>query len=132
MADRLATSVGFLIVALSLTGCLLKAVPLAEMSAQEEVEAAPATLVEADGKPDSGLLATLKDLAVRNGFGPKGDQELKPLINESAGVTKNMCKGGKCPNGYRCGSAPGRPRKVCYATGKHRAKSSSMFERTVP
>jgi hypothetical protein len=120
---------------LTALGCLGKPAPgpAVPTSSREEVE-------EEEG-PDpetSNLVARLEELAARDVLQPEEaaqhhkEAESHPLADGNTGKTKNMCKGGKCPSGYRCGSAPGRPRKVCYAAGKHRAGSSSMFERTVP
>jgi hypothetical protein len=83
---------------------------------------------------DYDLVHELEELAARDAYAGVKEQHV------AAGVaavvdntkTKNMCRRGRCPSGYRCGSAPGRPRKVCYAAGARRNGPSTTFEVTAP
>ena len=87
---------------------------------------------------DVAFVKELEALAVKDALEEAAPQaKAKPQGEGLAGVvdttqTKNMCRRGRCPNGFRCGSAPGRPRKVCYAAKERRAGPTNMFEVTAP
>jgi hypothetical protein len=74
---------------------------------------------------ETEMVKTLEELAAKPPA-PEAEQG-KPALGEPHQATK-MCSRGKCPTGYMCGSAPGRPRKVCYKSEAYRPGPTGIFK----
>jgi hypothetical protein len=101
-------------------GCVRPATP---EPAEPPVRRAPAATPDgAEGGEEGEMVAALEALATK-----EHDRDAKPALGEPT-KTATMCNRGRCPTGYRCGAAPGRPRKVCHATSQHRAGPRDVFK----